>query len=527
MIKLFESSLDDDFFFATDIDSRGFEKVANARDLPKEVDEAIKGLDKKPNHKYMLLSAMGDGETWGSNRNGDYFPNAALTGTQRKEEKGVKDGKPIKRYKTFERGHFFHHHKNKIQNGDPHYGYVPASIWNPKMRTVLLIVGVNALKDPETAAAIDEGKITSVSMGARLPYDICSECGNKRTKLTENCKCLREGKLNKIQANGRKMVLINEEPDFFDISKVFKPAFEGGRSLMKVATDLGGCVSSLDIAHEYGLVDNELVDMFGEPIVKYADLHTQILERIHKLPDHLVDTVREVCKTEERLPASFLNSLAQFDMPDIWGAFADSGIIPTADEFAYIYLIKQARYDLAMQYLGKDIQLVEGVEPESISPELLGQIRVVMSNKSRDIESRIDNEIRRDRGLSTLDQRVYDTKRGVRKLKYRQLAKLGPLMSTLYFELRKNMQDAIQSIQEPVSLNKEANTLLRGAAGFVTPYVASAHYQQKEMNGQPVGFLGRVIANNPGKLGVATSLIAAKPEEMIKTLTNTVKGFRH
>jgi hypothetical protein len=528
MIKLFESSLDDDFFFATDIDSRGFEKVAAVKDLPKEVDEAIQNLDKKPNHKYVLLSAMGDGETWGSNRNGDYFPNKALTGTQRKDEKGVKGGKPVPRFKTFENAHFFHHHKNKIERGDPHYGHVAKAIWNPKMRTVLLIVGVDAKKDPETAADIESGKITSFSMGARLPYDICSKCGNKRTKLTENCKCLREGLLNKIASDGSKVYLINEEPDFFDISKVYKPAFEGGRSLMKVAADLGGCISSLDIAQEYGLVDDSITDIFGEPFVKYADLHTQILERIHKLPDHLVDTVREVCKTEERLPAVFLNSLAQFDMPDIWGAFAgtDVGIIPTADEFAYIYLIKQARYDLAMQYLGKDIELVEGVEPESISPELLGQIKVVMSSKSSDIEKRITNEIRRDRGLSTLDQRVYDTKRGIRKLKYRQLAKLGPLMSTLYFELRKNMEDAIKSIKTPPGMNKEAGTLVRAGLGFVTPYVASAHFQQKQMNGQPVGFLGRTVANNPAKIGIATALAVSHPAEMAETVGKTIRAFR-
>jgi hypothetical protein len=525
MIKLIESSLEDDFFFATDIEGRGFEKVAAVRNLPKEADEAIKNLKKKPNHRYVLLSAMGDGETWGSNKNGDYFPNAALTGKQRKDEKGVK-GEPIERYKTFERAHFFHHHKNKIEKGDPHYGYVAKAIWNPSMRTVLLIAGVDATKDPATAEDIEAGRITSFSMGARLPFDVCSKCKNKRTKLTENCSCIRNGLLNKIQPDGSKVYLINYEPDFFDISKVFKPAFEGGRSLMKVAADLQGCISSLDIAHEYGLVDDGLVGIDGEPLIKLSDLHTKILEKIHELPDHLVDTIREVCKTEERLPASFLNSLTQFELYDIWGAFAEAGIIPTADEFAYLYLMKQSRYDLAMQFLGKDIELVEGVEPESISPDLLKQIRVIMSGESKGIESRIENEIRRDRGLATLDQRVYDTKRGIRKLKYRQVAKLGPLMSTLYFELRKNMQDAIKADKEPVSLTKHAGTLLRAGAGFIAPYIGSAYYQQKMAYGEPVGIIGRTVANNPAKLGLATALAVAHPTEVAKTVANSIRAFR-
>ena len=527
MIKLFETSLEDEFFFAIDIENRSFEKTAAIRDLPKEVDDTIKGLHKKPNHKYVLLSAMGDGETWGSNRNGDYFPNSALIGIQGKNEKGVR-GNPKPRFKTFEDAHFFHHHKNKIEHGDPHFGYVAKAIWNPKMRTVLLIVGVDALKDPETAADIESGKITSFSMGARLPWDECSECKNRRTKLIENCQCMRDGKLNKIQPNGHKMVLINYEPDFFDISKVFKPAFEGGRSLMKVAADMLGCISSLDIAHEYGLVDmnDALIDIDGNPLLKYADTYTKILERIQNLPNHLVDTVREVCKTEERLPASFLNTLTQFEMSDVWGAFAEAGIIPTADEFAYIYLMKQSRYDLAMQYLGKDIELVEGLDPETVSPTLLNQIRVVLSSTSTDIERRIDNETRKHRSMATLDQRVYDTKRGIRKLKYRQIAKLGPLMSTLYFELRKNMEDAIRAKDQPVSLNKEAGTLLRAGAGFVAPYIVSANYQQKEANGEPVGILGKTVAHNPAKLGLVSALAMSHPTEMAKTLTNTVKAFR-
>ena len=44
MIKLMQASVEDDFFFATDIEARGFEKVAAIKDLPIEVDNAIKNL---------------------------------------------------------------------------------------------------------------------------------------------------------------------------------------------------------------------------------------------------------------------------------------------------------------------------------------------------------------------------------------------------------------------------------------------------------------------------------------------------
>ena len=52
---------------------------------------------------------------------------------------------------------------------------------------------------------------------------------------------------------------------------------------------------------------------------------------------------------------------------------------------------------------------------------------------------------------------------------------------------------------------------LRGAAGFVAPYVVSAHYQNKINNGEQVGTIGRFIANNPGKLGIIGSAAAVNP----------------
>ena len=76
MYKLLESSnVPEDLQISISLEERyesDFTKTAAKRDLPKEVDEAIKNLERKKDHSYMLVTAMGDGETWGDNKNKDY-----------------------------------------------------------------------------------------------------------------------------------------------------------------------------------------------------------------------------------------------------------------------------------------------------------------------------------------------------------------------------------------------------------------------------------------------------------------------
>ena len=40
------------------------------------------------------------------------------------------------------------------------------------------------------------------------------------------------------------------------------------------------------------------------------------------------------------------------------------------------------------------------------------------------------------------------------------------------------------------------------------------------------GIFGRTIANNPAKIGIATSIASAYPGDALKTVTNIAKSFR-
>lgn len=175
------------------------------------------------------LIALGAKEAYGPNRNGDAFTEAML--------KAAHD--------TFVKHAFwFRNHKNKKADGNPHFGCVKCSAYNPQMRRVELLCEL-----PTTKAAADllgcngpadrefeklaRGEDIAVSMACRVPYDVCSGCGNKARTREEYCKaasCKYGGcesnltKLVKIAGDAHILHVENPNPVFFDISNVFRPA---------------------------------------------------------------------------------------------------------------------------------------------------------------------------------------------------------------------------------------------------------------------------------------------------------------
>ena len=100
---------------------------------------------------------MGDGETYGQNRNGDYWPKEANS----------------KYHDTFvKKGHFFREHNNR----DPKeaIGIVKASAHNSDMSRIELVIHGDKKKAEEEYELAKEGKALSFSMSARVPYDICN-----------------------------------------------------------------------------------------------------------------------------------------------------------------------------------------------------------------------------------------------------------------------------------------------------------------------------------------------------------------
>jgi hypothetical protein len=179
----------------------------------------------------VYLLALGSWETYGENRNGDGFPEHPYMENESPPWIAENDTL-VRHYQTFEQfGHNFRHHQNK----DPkkRVGEVMKAFWNPTMHRVELLVDLDDAKAPDLAERIASGEFPPVSMGTRVRYDVCNQCGNRAPTRAQYCDHLRFHMREVI--NGRTVCALNPSPKFFDISWVFKPADRTAFMLKKVA----------------------------------------------------------------------------------------------------------------------------------------------------------------------------------------------------------------------------------------------------------------------------------------------------
>jgi hypothetical protein len=225
-----------------------------------QVQSFLEKLKPHPNKIYPLINALGAGEFWGSNINGDYFPESSLI------HKGMDWG-----YETFYNAFPYKHHVNK----DPtkSFGKVELACWNDAMKRVELVVSVDRelakrFGAEDVVDKLDQGLFPDVSMGCKVPYDLCSVCLDwkkyrkaqstfdpirhrtvgaavlayhrrdsiRGLSVTRNDYCEHlKGMLNKILSDGKKVYAINDYPRFFDISFVFIGADKTAKVMAKLA----------------------------------------------------------------------------------------------------------------------------------------------------------------------------------------------------------------------------------------------------------------------------------------------------
>ena len=161
-----------------------FEKTAAPALLP-EVTRYIASLRPRKDAQYVLLNAMGAGEWWGSNVNGDYFSEASLihapndwTGNPLLDREKSKDW--AYGYPTFYNASPFAHHRNK--DATKAFGEVELAAWNPRMKRVELVTRLDEDKCQKFGGQgvwdkLRAGEYTDVSMGCRVPYDTCFPAG--------------------------------------------------------------------------------------------------------------------------------------------------------------------------------------------------------------------------------------------------------------------------------------------------------------------------------------------------------------
>jgi len=170
----------------------------------------------KKNHAYLYVIAMGAGDYYGENKNGDFFWEQDL----------------VNYHNKFLTSGVFIQHDNKDPNKSK--GAVLKSVYNKKMKRVELLIEVKKQLAPDIYNAIERGDRIAVSMGTKVVEESCSYCGHiTKDSLANRCEHLKR-QMHQIMPNGVKVCAINHPPlNFFDISIVRRPADTQGYAMFQ------------------------------------------------------------------------------------------------------------------------------------------------------------------------------------------------------------------------------------------------------------------------------------------------------
>jgi hypothetical protein len=378
------------------------------------------------------VNALSAGEYFGSNINGDFFPEAALIHSPN-DWRGIPQVDKIRAkgwpygYPTFYNSHPYAHHRNK--DSSKAFGEVEVAAWNPSMKRVELVVRIDEEKCARFGAQgiwdkIKSGGYPDVSMGCRVPYDTCSICLDwdaykkaiatfdpKRHKTPgdaalevhrrrpirglsitrkDYCSHARD-QMNKILPDGRKVWVFNDYPNFFDISFVFIGADRTGKTMLKIAD--GGKIywmGSAKVAEIEGYEEESVgtektaavADGLGEgaslqdDVLKIAFMGKAAKEKDAEIVKEVVPSqfagkaVPILTDREDDLPNDVLDSMATRPLEEGLATAGSLGIVLNPREFQRIILIQIGRRSEADDYDRRGVVFPSGkdVSPMSLNP---------------------------------------------------------------------------------------------------------------------------------------------------------------
>jgi hypothetical protein len=305
----------------------GGEIVKSASELKKQASTIFnKEYDelKPPEGKTGIhLVALGAMETYGFNRNADGFKQA-----------DCRD-----RCDTFvKHGHVYQHHRNK----DPEkaLGEIKCAAYNPDMDRVELYIWADNEKAKDHLERLEKTGEVSFSMACQVPSDTCSLCGATRKGPGDPNECEHiKYQLGKIAEDGKFIGMINNEPRWFDISFVGRPA---DRIAWSLKTASGLCDSVKQAEYEGVVVPDELAVTSDRGLRKLA-----LMKEMAGVSSRMRGWLKKASfeSGEERrmfemrklaalsMPDGLLNDLRAYGPRDTFEALADAGVVMDAPSF--------------------------------------------------------------------------------------------------------------------------------------------------------------------------------------------------
>lgn len=522
MLKLltFPGSDDDgNIFVRAIVPSEGLTKQASAEYHP-DISKFVGGLKSDPKHLYVLVNALGAGEYYGSNINGDYFEESELKPT----EQGTNAG-----YKTFLDSGVYRHHKNKDINRS--MGKVVCSCYNDVMHRVELIIRFERSKAEaeghgDLIRSLDSGRHPAVSMGCKVKYDVCSICGHKSKTRADYC-IHTKNMMGKILPDGRKVFVYNPRPRFFDISFVVVGADRTSYAMAKVAY-INSTTSSAEMAEREGLEDTTPLIDEQIKLASSAKL-ANILKRIPAMSAKLMPALEA---SEKPLGSSVLSRLSRHPMDRVMTTAASSGIVLRPREFQRIMLIRIGKPRLAdrLDGAGHLFPPTSGVDrsfsigsPSQFSPDIMSILRpliqdrgilgpqmnrrvMVIRRNPRPVAMKITLIKRASVAAPVLSgeekELLNKISEGYNSYRLQLLEKMGSIVENITCRDTRLLSTIEESKLEDAftgsGFSKEA-TLLPAALASALPmaYLYGAHVRGKRGTGQQVGPLEGFVERHP------------------------------
>ena len=454
-------------------------KLANEKTYAPDLQKFLSSLKKEPGYIFVVVSALGAGEYWGSNKNHDYF-----------EEKELLSDSPDYGYRSFLNAGVFRHHRN--QDKEKSFGQVVFTTYNKKMHRVEIVIRVDkakARKEGQDAlvAQLENGEHVPVSMGARVKFDICSICGHASKTREDYCiHCKND--LGKVYADGRRVCTKNPKPKFFDISFVLIGADRGSFVMEKVASSSA------------------------------AFYHTKLSTIVKEVPD-LSSHLDSLFSGEQPLPDTLLRGLAEQSLPKSLGMLSGAGIMLRPPEFQFLVIAKSSGIPMANMLYRRNIVFRPLGTPSGID---------VIDPAAMGIPMSMPNNILLDRSMSA-------------PLLINRLATLNdvhihdypsPLggenelpLSSLYMDYRRQLLNLLSSLplQGTGFMAKTAQLLPAWAVLLPLIYLYSAHLREAEKKQQPLNPLEKFVANHPiisSSVGAGVGLNANNIKDLILGLAS-------
>lgn len=224
-----------------------------------QIEGPVYDLEVEEEHTYNVSQVV----CHNSNKNGDAFPKWSLKHDAPPSDvisflhdKGLSVPQEYghETFETYAYPFIFHDNKDPLKSiGEK----VTCSAYNDQMERVELILFILESRAPDLVRRIDAGDPIPWSMGAKVPFDICSICKNVAKRKEEYCTHLRN-LMNVILPDGRKVYALNWFPRFFDISYVISPAWKQAYSLRKIASVGSGVYASPAASRQEAFVPHDL-----------------------------------------------------------------------------------------------------------------------------------------------------------------------------------------------------------------------------------------------------------------------------